>query len=306
MKTCLIVDVETNGDKDNPICIEIGWVLYSIERQTMLNCGSFLLNQGVENKAQLINRIPSPVPDGQYGVRFYEHFCQLFLDIINYSIDCIVAHNKAFDKEIIEKIIDDDRYYQSIPWLCTYEDFQLFPPEYQGKWDLISLAQFYGVGISATHRAIEDCLLIAKIFNRVTDLKAHFELAVKRLKKTLVIAFLSYKEKDKAKELNLYYNKDHNCYVGIIPECEFNESDYPFPIITYRIDGDYNLKEIIEDSSEWISAEISYDDKDLAKQHGFKWKNKKWIKRVPVHVLALKTLNFPFPVKAFSPSSSND
>jgi DNA polymerase III subunit epsilon len=276
-KNCLIIDTETNGDIDNPLCIEIGWVLYSIEHQTMLSCGSFLVNSGIENKATLINKIPSPVP---YNPQSSTQVFNLQY-LINEDTNCIVAHNKEFDKKILQSCaITSD----SLPWLCTYEDFVLFPPDYTGKRDLIALAQFYGVGISSTHRAIYDCLLIAETFNRVLNLQEHFEIAVKRSKKSLVIALASYEEKKIVKEHGFHWNEANGYFIKVIPTVELNHLDYPFKIINNSLDDNQNIDKLIEIMIETqtvlISANVSYDERELAKQNGFKWENKQWVKRV--------------------------
>jgi DNA polymerase-3 subunit epsilon len=291
-KNCLIIDTETNGDKDNPICIEIGWVLYSIEHQTMLDCGSFLCNLGEKNKATLINKIPSPVPvDSNSTGVVQDLFNYITQDPNHFNDDIyIVAHNKTFDKKIVElhfdELWDDEEYenYKEKKWLCTYEDFALFPDEYQGKRDLISLAQFYGVGISSSHRAIYDCLLISEVFNRVLDLQKAFAIAVERSKKSLIIALASYEEKKIVKEHGFHWNEANGYFTKVIPTVELNHLDYPFKIINNSLDDNQNIDKLIEIMIETqtylISANVSYDERESAKEHGFKWENKQWVKRV--------------------------
>lgn len=297
-QNCLIIDTETNGDKDNPLCIEIAWVIYSIKDKTMLNCGSFLVNSGIENKATLINKIPSPVPTDLNS--------ELVLDILRSaillqqedSIDFIVAHNKEFDSKMIEStFIDGDDYsYFGIPWLCTHSDFQLFPPEYNGKRDLTSLAQFYGVGISATHRAIYDCLLITEVFNRVPDLQKAFEIAVERSKKRLIVALTSYEEKKTVKQHGFHWNEGNGYFTKVVPTIELNPSDYPFDTINspyYHQDIDELIKIMIETQTVLIRADVSYDNRELAKKQGFKWQNGQWIKRV---LNTTQITDYPFKI----------
>jgi DNA polymerase-3 subunit epsilon len=173
INNCLIIDTETNGNQEQPTVLEIGAIFYSVAHQTILSCGSSLISleadSDIVNHAELINKIPnSALLISHVGESHFRDY----LTAVYSEADVIVAHNKSFDQPLMLELGFKDKL-----WLCTYKDFELFPDAYPGKRDLISLAQFYGVGINISHRAINDCLFLAEVFNRVSNLQEQFRIA---------------------------------------------------------------------------------------------------------------------------------
>lgn len=149
-------------------------MLYAIEHQQILACGACVYSTSIQEN-QPISRIKlesAPSIDLQQS---FENFLKNCLERSNY----IIAHGKDFDRFALSLFQREpfDTLATHPGWLFTYGDFQLFPAQYSGKRDLLSLALYYGVGISSAHRAIYDCLLIAEVFNRVDHLKAAFTFA---------------------------------------------------------------------------------------------------------------------------------
>ncbi len=173
VNNCLIIDTETNGDNEHQTVLEVGAIFYSVNHQTMQSCGSSLISvkpdSDIINHAELINKIPNSIMRTPHCG---ESYFREYLETTYNDADVIVAHNKSFDQPLVL-----DLGFKSKLWLCTYQDFELFPDNYIGKRDLFSLAQFYGIGINISHRTINDCLLLAEVFNRVPNLQEQFRIA---------------------------------------------------------------------------------------------------------------------------------
>ncbi len=245
MKTCLIIDTETNLQQE---LVELGWVYYSIESHSMIACGSQILRskEAIRDQSRLIHRIPDNLDNGDWweGDKAIDSFLTTLQDA-----DYVVCHNKEFDKQVITDWYDNSLGYNELEWkesalsdtewLCTYEDFNFFPKEYLGSKSLIGLAQLYGVGISQTHRAIYDCLLIAEVFNRVDDLTNHFQIAVKRLEKVTLIAQVNYEQKELAKNKGFKWfpeQKQWRITIPVIEADQFINSINEFTV--YKLEKD--------------------------------------------------------------------
>lgn len=269
INTCLIIDTETNGNQDHQTVLEVGAILYSVKHQTMLSCGSSLMtvSNDILNLAELINRIPveaakEPNPQQQF-------FEQWILSAYHES-DALIAHNKEFDQPLVLALPWAANWDK--PWLCTYQDFALFPDAYPGRRDLISLAQFYGIGISISHRAINDCLLLAEVFNRVPNLAEQFQIAQLPLIEAIV------PKSDESLKLKGFrwdytqqgwFKKDLGQFFDF-PTIKATEPRYLF------------------------RASVSYDDRQIAKNWGFIWnaKSKVWERRISPEAIDF----LPFPV----------
>lgn len=170
----LIIDLETitAPDGEQYPC-EVGLVAYDPSHRTIVGCFSTLI-YAVPNDDVNIHRIPNNAIQGRgiwepRKVIPLDEILKLTNIFSRNDFDYVVAHNSQFEEQFIQT---------GMLWLCTYRDFDLFPPNYNGKRDLISLAQWHGVGVSVTHRAIYDCLLLAEVFNRVDDLRGELQYAL--------------------------------------------------------------------------------------------------------------------------------
>lgn len=203
MKNLLIVDVETTGvDRANDRVIELGCVLWSVAHRTSIEVYSRLLD-APENPAEAVNGIPSaliaalkpePVFDALIGLAF--------------EADAIVAHQADFDRAFCMRGLDgiperDWPMAIAQPWICTREDMK-WPKGGTGE-SLIALALAHGVAVVSAHRAISDCLLLARLFEQCfatyPDFGERLEAALEhsRLPKVRLVSLAPFEEKDTVK-----------------------------------------------------------------------------------------------------------
>ena len=268
VKNCLIIDTETNGNQEEQTVLEIGAIFYSVEYQTILSSGSSLLSLGpnsdIVNNAELINKIPiSALKTSHVGESDFRDYLETVYD----EADAIVAHNKTFDQPLVL-----DLGFKEKLWLCTYQDFELFPSAYLGKRDLISLAQFYGVGINISHRAINDCLLLAEVFNRVPNLQEQFQIA------QLPFIEAVYPKCEESIKL-LGFQWDYNRQGWFKKD---KREKFDFPIINNP------------EKRNLFRAFVSYEQRQIAKDWGFTWNSER---KAWERLLNPETINsLPFPV----------
>ncbi|WP_013325668.1 3'-5' exonuclease [Gloeothece verrucosa] len=278
VETCLIIDSETDGDKDHPKVLEVGAVLYSVTGQCMLSCGSSLIATDADsNQAYWINKI---VPEATQLCPQQQQYFLNWLQAAYSCADVIVAHNANFDKEVIKKSTWAQKWDKI--WLCTYKDFELFPKQYNGKRDLISLSQFYGIGISCTHRAIDDCLLLKEVFNRVPNLSEQFRIA--QLPLVEAIAPKKINGLDNEAVLSRGFRWDPDCAALVKKD---RGETFDFPVIPYSSDR------------KKFKALVSFDNRQKASDWGFSWKpeTKTWWRLLNPYMIDF----FPFPVAELHP-----
>jgi DNA polymerase-3 subunit epsilon len=291
-----IVDVETtepNANTTEPKMIEAACVLYSVPHQCIISSRSFVVAPSMEPSpdgfySTTISRIPQAVFEwlGYVSPEFEptKFYSRLLGDDagtaplmggakINGMVDFFLAHGASFEQKFLTE--------PSIDWLCTLKDFELFPPDYQGQRTLKDLAQYYGVGISVTHRAIYDCLLLAEVLSRVPDLDRQFQIAQLPFCELMAPRFLPDGSKNRIETQGFTWNHDRQGWFAK----------------DRRILGEsFSQENILIDSPDQLcKAVVSYDQKDMAKQWGFSWdgSEKMWTKLTRCGGESF----YPFPVE---------
>jgi DNA polymerase-3 subunit epsilon len=195
----LIVDTETTGlDPQRDRCIELGAVLFDLPRRSVLSQVSLLL-PCEQNAAQAVNGIDpeltqQPQP-WQQGLQWFEALLA--------SADLVVAHNAAFDRQWFGRAplpaIDQ-------PWLCTMEDIR-WPADRNLRTNpsVRDLALAYSVPVWAAHRALTDCIYLAQVFERCSDLEQLVQQGLEP--RRLYRARLSYEERHRAREAGFRWNE---------------------------------------------------------------------------------------------------
>ncbi|WP_261792583.1 3'-5' exonuclease [Prochlorococcus marinus] len=194
----LILDTETTGlDNENDDCIEVGSILFNVKSRSVLAQQSFLLPVQ-NNNAEKINNIPAEI------TRLPQPLCEAikyFESLVQVS-DVIVAHNAEFDMKwfglkklpLIEK-----------QWICSMDDIT-WPADRQLKTrpSVRDLALAYGIPVWNAHRALTDCIYLAEVFKRCSELE---ELLIRALEpKVLLRAEISYEERYLAKNAGFRWN----------------------------------------------------------------------------------------------------
>ena len=165
MDIVLILDTETTGfDHANDACLEVAVVEYSIKHMSVLGCFSAVMTSDKGNaEAEKINHIPLGILDPMYGRTpvavwgLVERFAR--------RSAAVLAHNSDFDKGWVPP----EHALLKIPWIDTCFGVN-WPLQSRAANSLINLAFEHGLGIDSPHRALADCLLIARLMTRCAEL----------------------------------------------------------------------------------------------------------------------------------------
>lgn len=211
IRNVLIFDLECTGlEPDEHQIIEVGYVLWSVEHRTVLECYSSLLF-AESNDAEPFNAIPVQVLRGSAGVD-----ASIVWEILAGAArqaDCVVAHSAPFDRSFVdaetgknEGLSETLEPLLKLPWLCTIED--LVWPIIPASRSLVNIALAHGVAVICAHRAINDCLLLARLFERIEDIDDRLHLAMQRAArpKARFIARTAYKDKDLVKAAGFHWD----------------------------------------------------------------------------------------------------
>lgn len=208
IRRCLILDTESTGlDSEKNGTIELGAILYSVINRTILFQFSSLLilkeGMTVEPQAMEVNRIPLESLD-EMQFFFEGHGNQFALDILHWmykASDVAVAHNVEHDKGFLQQVgwMDFDDF------IDTASDFTWPKNTSRSPDRLTQIAIAYGIPVVDPHRALDDCKLIASLFDKRDDLQEAFELAMRP--RELYVANVSYDDRDKAKQQGFTWNK---------------------------------------------------------------------------------------------------
>ena len=150
METLALIDVETQGlDPAQHKVIEIGCVLWSVRYACVIAAWSDLVQQE-SNEAEVTNRIPATAL--QLGLTQDSALTRLRNFVAR--ADLLVAHRAEFDASFLPEL--------GKPWVCSKFDIQ-WPGSKVGD-GLVYVALALGVAVTTAHRALSDCLLLARIF----------------------------------------------------------------------------------------------------------------------------------------------
>lgn len=191
IQRALIIDTETNGLEDSSGVIEVGAILYSLSNQCVLQELATLWPAD-SNEAEFINRIKPAALREIAGTATVTAAAILLRDMAR-TADVFVAHNAEFDAK---QLLKTDLKLPERPWVCTMSDMK-WPLATRETGSLINLCLEHGIGVASAHRALTDCRLIASLFDRMTDLQAMFQVAMRP--KGLFQAMVSYDDREKAK-----------------------------------------------------------------------------------------------------------
>lgn len=183
MRNVLIVDTETTGlDRRTDLLLEVGAVLWSVRHRTVLHAESRLYHAPV-NPAEPINGIPAGAVQELASV-------QVAVPWVS-DADAIVAHHADFDRQWLPEL--------GKPWICTANDVAW--PRTGDSRSLVAICLAHGVGVSHAHRALTDCLLIARLLERVGELGHDPErlLSDALLPRVTLQALHRFEDNDKAK-----------------------------------------------------------------------------------------------------------
>lgn len=158
-----ILDTETTSlDPAAGHVVEGALALWSLEHRALVRARSWLVKAPLDAVAatQHVHGIPPALVEAR-GVPF-DAVCKQVLDIASREADCFVAHHSAFDRAWFPLDVQN-----VAPWVCSCDDIAWPRPSTSRSLTAIALA--HGVGVTRAHRALDDVLTLAALFDRVAE-----------------------------------------------------------------------------------------------------------------------------------------
>jgi DNA polymerase III epsilon subunit-like protein len=157
LERVLIVDVETTGlDREKDRMIEVAGVLVDVAHADVVACASTLLRADA-NPAEHVNEIPASLLRATPPAFSWEPIYHL----ARYA-DAFVAHRATFDRGFFP-----ENLARLLPWCCS--KFGIDWPKGRYGAHLTDLALAHGVAITRNHRALDDCLLVARVMKQADE-----------------------------------------------------------------------------------------------------------------------------------------
>lgn len=164
IENLLIIDTETTGfsHKDSKL-IEVGCLYYNIPSKSVLHEVATLLNHD-SNAAYEINKIDPVIlqkVNKELSAKTINHIGELML-----SADIIIAHYAKFDKEWLDNYAPLSAISKNCKWKCSKVDI---------AWKkgpglkLQEIAAHLNVDYLNAHRALADCRILLKCFQKLQD-----------------------------------------------------------------------------------------------------------------------------------------
>lgn len=221
----ILIDTETDGvDPSVNRVIEIGAILFSVKNACVISAWSELIRpDDVElnpptNAAESANRIAPQALEG--GVTYAEAIASL--QLLSGRADAAVAHNAVFDHGFLGTVLDP------LPWICSMDDIEW--PRPGGSQALIAIALAHDVGVVQAHRALADCYILARLLERVHELRPGClpaMLARAMRPKVLYQAMVSFEDKEKAKAVRFRWEPETRRWLRRMAPEDVADLDFP-------------------------------------------------------------------------------
>lgn len=158
-RSIVIFDVETTGlDPSADRIVEAGAVLYSLADRTVVESFSALVNAD-GNAAESVNKIPaSALTRAPTIERALNRLGELHDVAAFYGEPVWMAHRAEFDRSFLAAVAP--KLVERAPWVCSKFDVE-WPLSRSGA-SCVEMAVAHGVPVVSAHRALTDCMLIAK------------------------------------------------------------------------------------------------------------------------------------------------
>ena len=227
IRTITIVDTETTGfDPKKDKIIELAAILYSLTHAAPIASFATLIHYPT-NAAECANGISvgllkdTPKP--------YGGMAELMLNTFVNDSDALVAHNATFDRNFInaaDLLLPDTK---DVPWVCSMK--HLAWPKPASSNSLMATAISHGVAITAAHRAMTDCDILARLLTRVHEMGHSLTklFDATETPKVLVEALVTYSNRQLAKDAKFFWDQDENHPKKWLRECTEEEmAKFPF------------------------------------------------------------------------------
>lgn len=194
----LAIDTETTGlDPAKDRILEIGWVLWDVERKAALRMGGGIV-AGVTVSPE-ISELTGILPE---DVREFGEWMETLLTEISRDapgVEYAVAHNARFDRAFLEAEAKRDgrpHLFESLTWIDTMTDLPL--PKHVKARDLGGLCAAHGFAPLIQHRALMDALSCCRLLSLYPIDRVLYRA---QSPEVIVRADVSFDDKDKAKAL---------------------------------------------------------------------------------------------------------
>ena len=185
----LIIDTESSGlDPLVDHLVEVACIQWSVTHACALTCWSALV-QASSNAAEAINGIPAAALSAAQEARVVFEVLKQGAE----NCDVIVAHNATHDRNFLPPL--------GKPWVCSMEDIQWPGAKPGGFTSVIDLALANGLAVLSAHRALSDCLLLSRLFERMVEKGVDVQAMMARAMrpKGLFVSLAPFAQKDVVK-----------------------------------------------------------------------------------------------------------
>jgi DNA polymerase-3 subunit epsilon len=273
----LILDVETTSlDPDTGQVIEVGTILYSVEHRAVLQQVSTLLP--VEsNPAEGVNGISVELSQkvSNYIWQILSQDIKQLGEMSSYK----VAFNSDFDRQWFDGGVlpnwENDTNWSDAACIRY--------PKPSHSRSLVNLCLAHGIPVVSAHRALTDCQLLAQLLGTVENLEWELERA--SMPKELVRAIIDREDSKLAKEWGFVWN-------------EIIEGYWCRKVLPGDLDGCPFPCDRVEDPTVGlVCAKVSFDEKQKAKDAGFRWNTPEAQKCWSKQILLESAKDFDFEVE---------
>lgn len=199
-----IVDTETTDlSPDKGKLLEVAVVNFDAELGDVIEARSFLVHGAGAEEIEKTRPIHGISPD--IVERYGSHLDEVIRDLkaMTASGEAFLAHNAEFDMQWLP--------FTEKAWVCTKDDIQW--PNGTPNMSLASLALSHGVGMVSAHRAMDDCMTIARVLKRVAE--KHDLVALVRhgmRPKAKFKAIISYEDREVVKKIGFHWDADRKMW----------------------------------------------------------------------------------------------
>lgn len=244
MSNILILDFETTGlDSKTDFPVEIGFILYSNKK--LLSISSFLIDQEIEKLPDTIEElIDLKTESWKQNAIANEKYVLRYINAMRFNFGYFIAHfglqfDELFFKEMVNRNNQENEFDDllKIPWLDSSIDC-LYPKHITTR-KLQYIASEYGYVNPYQHRALFDCIALAKILDH-----QDIDLMIERSKEALYDIEIEVAKpwtdgsvsKDYAKNNGFKFNPESKTWSKKMLEKEYSQTVFEYPVkITNKV-----------------------------------------------------------------------